>query len=149
MLWLFGYEWWLKDIGYIDRWLTGHVSEHAVAVLNMMGYSASTTWESIWQAIQINQHPVVYIAHSCNGLVLYALFIGFIVSFSGKWKHKFLFILPGVVGIYLLNLFRVVCLSLIQVHFPVWLDISHKYVFTIIVYGFYYVALVAMGKPFF
>jgi exosortase/archaeosortase family protein len=68
-------------------------------------------------------------------LALFALFSGFIISFPANWKEKLWFIPLGLLIIYISNLFRIVLLVLIKIHFPGSLNFNHKYTFTVLVYG--------------
>lgn len=135
LLWIFGYELWLKGDGRVDEWLTSMAAEHSAAVFSFLGLGISHQLTSYGEAMVVDNQPLLYIAHSCNGLVLYAMFAGFILIFSGKWLTKVLYIAASLVGIYCLNILRILFLCLIQLNHPEYLDISHKYIFTIIVYG--------------
>ncbi|MCG8476247.1 MAG: exosortase family protein XrtF [Cytophagales bacterium] len=134
-LWFMVYESWLKNEGTVDDWLTETVTVHSVWVLSQMGYDVSVGQSSVWTSILCDGFVLLNIADSCNGLVLYALFVGFFIAFPGRWKPKLWFSLAGSVVIYLLNVARIVALSFIQMYHPEYLDISHKYVFTLVVYG--------------
>ena len=75
------------------------------------------------------------IGRGCNGLVLYALFTGFIISFPGKILSKFTFIPFGILIIYLTNIIRICLLTYIRLNYSFSFDFNHKYTFTFIVYG--------------
>ncbi|OFX70885.1 MAG: hypothetical protein A2X12_06395 [Bacteroidetes bacterium GWE2_29_8] len=78
----------------------------------------------------------VEIANNCLGLSLMYIYSMFIAVFPIKAiKLKIIYILIGIVIIDLLNLIRVVALSLISRHAPQYLDINHYYVFNIITYS--------------
>ena len=135
LLWIFGYELWLKGDGRVDEWLTSLAAQHSAAVFSFLGMDITHKLTSYGEAMMVDNRALLYIAHSCNGLVLYAMFAGFILIFSGKWLPKALFIAGGLVAIYCLNILRILLLCVIQLNHPEYLDISHKYIFTIIVYG--------------
>lgn len=135
LLWIFGYELWLKGDGRVDEWLTSLAAEHSAAVFTFLGFDITHKLTSYGEAMMVDNKALLYIAHSCNGLVLYAMFVGFIMIFSGKWLAKILYIAGGLVAIYVLNILRIILLCIIQLNHPEYLDISHKYIFTIIVYG--------------
>lgn len=135
LLWIFGYELWLKGEGTLDNWLTSLAAKHSSALFSLFGYEISHRMTNYGEAMVMGEETLLYVAHSCNGLVLYALFAGFILIFSGRWLHKLVYISAGLVLIYCLNILRIISLSLIQINHPDYLDVSHKYIFTIIVYG--------------
>lgn len=135
LLWIFGYELWLKGEGTLDNWLTSLAASHSSALFSLFGYDISHRMTSYGEAMVIGEKTLLYIAHSCNGLILYAMFAGFILIFSGKWYHKLWYIGAGLALIYSVNILRIIGLSLIQLSYPAYLDVSHKYIFTIVVYS--------------
>jgi exosortase family protein XrtF len=135
LLWIFGYELWLKGEGTVDNWLTSLAAAHSSTVFAWLGIPIENRLTSYGEAMVVGGKPLLYIAHSCNGLVLYAMFAGFVLLFGKQWAKKLTFIVGGLLLIYAMNIARIVLLCLIQLHYPSWLDISHKYIFTIIIYG--------------
>ena len=79
---------------------------------------------------------VLEIADACNGLELLMLYVGFIICFPSSLSRKLEFIFTGIVLICILNLLRCSFLTLICLHYPQYLDISHHFLFTFVVYGF-------------
>ncbi|WP_017729785.1 exosortase X [Nafulsella turpanensis] len=135
LLWIFGYELWLKGEGTVDNWLTSLAAAHSSVVFSWMDIPIVNQLTSYGEAMVVAGNPLLYIAHSCNGLVLYAMFAGFILLFGKQWGKKLAFIGGGLLLIYAMNIARIVLLCLIQLHYPNWLDISHKYIFTILIYA--------------
>jgi exosortase family protein XrtF len=76
------------------------------------------------------------VADACNGLELLVLYAGFIIAFPARLKRKFGFIAAGWLLIYLLNVLRCAVLVEIFLHYNAYLDFSHHFLFTFIVYGF-------------
>jgi exosortase family protein XrtF len=72
----------------------------------------------------------------CNGLELLVLYAGFIVAFPARARRKWGFIASGFLLIFLLNILRCALLVEIYLHYNAYLDFSHHFVFTFIVYGF-------------
>lgn len=136
LLWLIAYEGFIKDWGVIDDWLTEMVADHGIKLLSFFtdGYTYQKT--TYGDMVFYNGNRILSIAHSCNGLVVYALFLGFMLSFSTPIKPKVVISLIGVLGIYFLNISRVAALCAIQVNAHEFLDFSHKYLFTLIIYSF-------------
>lgn len=79
---------------------------------------------------------VLGIYQACNGLELMVLYAGFIVCFSGGWKRKFIFIVSGIIGLYLINVLRCAFLGFIGLEHPKHFEIAHKYIFNLVVYAF-------------
>ncbi len=77
----------------------------------------------------------ICIGDGCSGLELFILFFGFILLMRGRIKDKLWFIPAGVLAILILNIIRIIALSLIFYHTPEYLIFNHKYTFVIIVYG--------------
>lgn len=78
----------------------------------------------------------VTIGAPCDGLVLYALFVCFIVAYPGPWRHKAWFLPLGVFFTFLFNTWRIIALALIVSCREDWLSFNHDYTFTILVYAF-------------
>ncbi len=137
LLWKFIYALILKENGATDQFVTKYVALFSLRILNEIGYPMTS---------QINEIGMYYfymygkcqlqIAHSCNGLILFVLYVAFLVSFKGDWLLKILVSIVGCLGIYLINVGRVVALMLIHVHYPQYLNFSHHWLFSALVYGF-------------
>lgn len=126
--WFVLYDFWLNSF---DNWLTLRVVNTTVYLLNLIGYNASARGIMI----QIDGLDTVFVYHACNGMVLMALFIGFIIAFPGPFLKKFIYIPFGILIINLLNVLRVAALALNAHYFHHTLSFNHKYTFTLIVYA--------------
>lgn len=91
---------------------------------------------TVTRAMQIyrNGEKTLKVADPCNGLELMVLYAGFIICFPGVLRRKAGFLLAGWVLILLLNILRCLLLVLIFVYYRKYLDFSHHFVFTFIVY---------------
>ena len=76
----------------------------------------------------------LYIADSCAGVPLMALFSGFILAYPGQTIRKLIYIPIGLAIIHLINIIRIVGLAIVTLYAPEMLDFNHHYTFTIIVY---------------
>lgn len=76
------------------------------------------------------------IADACNGLEVLALYAGLILCLPASPKRKLAYILVGMVGIEVLNVIRCAGLVLVYLHDPEYLNFSHHYLFTLVVYAF-------------
>lgn len=80
-------------------------------------------------------HGAICVGSGCSGLELFLLFFGFIFLMKGRIKDKLWFVPAGFLLILVLNIMRIIGLSMIYYHNPQYLDFNHKYTFVIIVYG--------------
>jgi exosortase family protein XrtF len=107
-------------------------------ILQIVGYSAKV-WHYVnncMSLMDINNSGIVCIGTGCSGVELFLIFAVFILLFKGR-SNNFLWFIPfGILLIAILNIFRIIALSLIVLYAPDYLDFNHKYTFTIIVYGF-------------
>lgn len=78
---------------------------------------------------------VLGIFRACNGLELMILYAGFILCFTGSYKRKMLYIVGGILGLYVLNVFRCMVLGFVVLEHHKHFDIAHKYFFNTIVYA--------------
>jgi exosortase family protein XrtF len=75
------------------------------------------------------------IIEGCNALSVIILFIAFVIAFTGKFKQTLLFILFGSLLIHVLNIARIVLLSIALFHFPQYEHILHEIIFPLVIYG--------------
>lgn len=109
--------------------------------LESLGFEVETSYRNendhvnrISGIIYIDSTPAVLVADPCNGLELFALFIGFFLCFPGSWISKTIFIIFGVTFLFLLNILREIMLALNYHYFQSSFDFNHKYTFAIFVY---------------
>jgi exosortase/archaeosortase family protein len=95
------------------------------------------TWvEEPVMHINLYRQRVLSISDVCNGLEVMVLYAGLIFCLPATFKRKIGFILCGVVLIEVLNVIRCVALAEIFLKHPEYLDFSHHYLFTFLVYAF-------------
>jgi len=139
LAWFFGYEQWLAHDGRLDTVLCTQIAAASVWVLRMIGFSANVDYslpKHILNLVVLNGSPAVVVGPPCNGLVLYALFAGFVVAFPGPFWRKAWYIPAGIVIIWVLNVLRVMALALNHEYARESMDFNHHYTFTFVVYGF-------------
>ncbi|RZK45271.1 MAG: hypothetical protein EOO61_00510 [Hymenobacter sp.] len=135
LLWFFGYERCIALDGRLDAALTHNIASTTAELLRLLGFEATTSAMRP-NMLVLNHHPSVIVGTYCDGMVLYALFSGFIIAFPGSSTHKFWFVPLGVVLIYGINVLRVAALSLNHHYSQRTIEFNHHYTFTFIVYGF-------------
>ncbi|GAB3581037.1 exosortase X [Hymenobacter daeguensis] len=134
LVWFFGYEQWLAPDGRLDAALCIQISRTSMALLKVFGFDASLD-KAYASVLLMNGQPAVIVGPPCNGLVLYALFGGFVLAFPGPWRRKLWFIPAGIALIWVLNVLRVAALALNQEYAHQSVDFNHHYTFTFIVYS--------------
>ncbi|SFD12118.1 exosortase family protein XrtF [Algibacter pectinivorans] len=85
--------------------------------------------------VLLNGKYVARIIEGCNGFSVIILFIAFIVAFSGKLKTTLFYILSGSVLVYIVNVLRIVVLTIGLYYYPEYEDVLHTVVFPGIIYG--------------
>ncbi|MBS1652596.1 MAG: exosortase family protein XrtF [Bacteroidetes bacterium] len=131
------YQFVLKRYTNYDQNFIAHIINVSDYLLKAIGYKTfKTLQENDYQVIGIDGSNGVWIGSNCNAIKLFALFSVFIIAFPGKQKQKYWFILLGILSIHILNIIRVVALTIIAYYSPYSLDFNHTYTFTFIVYLF-------------
>jgi exosortase family protein XrtF len=75
------------------------------------------------------------IVEGCNSLSIIILFLTFIIAFSGNLKDTIIFGLIGSIVIYIVNIFRILILSLLMYKYPEYQYFLHSLLFPTIIYG--------------
>lgn len=122
---------------FYPDYFTNLVAVQTQNLLSGFGYSVAVlphTTEPSMKVI-LNGDYVARIIEGCNGLSVIILFLSFIVAFSGKLKTTLFYILSGSVLIYVVNLLRIVILTMGLYHYPKYEDVLHTVVFPSIIYG--------------
>ena len=134
LLWFFVYEQWLALDGRLDTALCANIARASARALQTAGFDAAVAPHNVYLLL-MSGHPSVIVGIPCNGLVLYALFAGFVLAFPGPWRRKLWFIPAGMALIWALNVVRVAALALNQHYAHQSVDFNHHYTFTFVVYG--------------
>lgn len=139
LVWYFLYELWLHSETNVDLLVIKNLEDLSSRLLNLLGYSLipDSDVEDI-RTIGIDGTGGLWIGDPCNGLTLFALFVGFVIAYPGSWKHRLWFIPTGLLLIHVLNVLRISALAIILYEYQDFavLDFNHTYTFTIIVYSF-------------
>ena len=131
--WFALYEWWIHPMEWVDKAVIDNTLNMSQKLLEGMGYVVQ---KNSGRMLSIQGTPGLFMGDSCNGISLFALFSIFIIAFPGKIISKFIFIPAGILAIHLLNVFRVVVLSVIETYSYSWTEFNHTYTFTILIYSF-------------
>ena len=132
----------------LDKPLTNLVSTQAVYLLNKINHTVefnarpSVSYHEIdglthfteTNLVLLNNHVVVIILDSCNGLELLVLYVGFIIAMPAVWYRKFFFSIVGMLVIHFMNVLRCVGLAELAINWVNAFDIAHHYIFKVVVY---------------
>ena len=156
VFWFVAYTCILKPSAGLDNWLTKITAQATTAGLNRFYNNGFVTEPMVseiegikgvvTQYISLQNKFAVYIVPRCNGLELFAAYIGFLVCVPGTIKKKFAFVIFGVVLIYLVNVLRCCILAWLNLNKPEWSEFAHHYAFTTIVYVFIFMLWVLFMK---
>ena len=137
LVWVVLYNHWIGPDKRVDFWLSGIEANEVLALLNFFGYPIEQQIEYGYKHVfYLNEHRLIALATSCNGLALFPLFSCFIFATHGHWKRKWVYVIIGCILIYHVNIVRVIGLLLVKIYSPESLDFNHKYTFTVLVYSF-------------
>ncbi|MFZ4784648.1 MAG: exosortase X [Flavobacteriales bacterium] len=135
--WHFAYSGYLQSETKIDDLVIDNLVVSGEKILHTLGYL--TTDYSIDGQFRshfgVEGTSGVTIGAPCDGIVLFALFTVFMISYPGPIKHKLWFTPLGLLIIHVLNIARVTGLALIVYYNEGWLAFNHDYTFTIFVYA--------------
>ena len=133
ILWYCIYNLWLHPQQKIDLWVIDFTISISKWLLEKLGYVVFSGGDRL---IGIDGTGGLWIGDNCNGIALFALFTGFIIAYTGKFKHKIIYIISGIIGIELLNIIRVMVLAILDTFSRTWTEFNHTYTFTFIIYAF-------------
>ena len=122
---------------YYPDYVTNLAAKQSELLLHTLGYDASIEAHPDEPSIKliINKKYVARVIEGCNSISIIILFISFIIAFAGRLKPTIIYLLAGSVLIYVVNLFRIVILSIGLFHYPWRREILHTIIFPLIIYG--------------
>lgn len=149
-----GYSFYLKASasgGYFPDYFTNLVARQSAAILEAFGYG-TVLFENIARHgvfLTIKDNYTVNIVEGCNSISVIILFVSFIIAFAEGFKKTFLFLLVGMVLIYIVNLIRISLLVVALYKYPEYQEVLHSVLFPAVIYGmvfFLWIAWVRMLK---
>ena len=128
IFWFLIYDNWLQPNRTIDTWVIVSIIDHVGLVLQLFGFESgsSSYYGPEIRTIGIVGSSEVWIGDSCNGIKLFALFTGFVLAYPGSIIKKLWYIPFGIITIHILNVLRVVALTIIVKYYPEALDFNHR-----------------------
>lgn len=122
---------------FYPDYVTHLVALQSESLLNAFGYNTQVLPHPDEPSMKLilNGNYIGRIIEGCNSISVIILFLSFIVAFSSKLKTTFFYILSGSVLIYIVNLLRIVILTIGLYYYPEYSDVLHTVVFPAIIYG--------------
>ena len=132
----------------IDNWLVKNIGSQTVFVLNNVNPKdvyrsivknedfaiAGRNYFRVHALISKNFKNIISISYNCDALELMVLYVSFLFCFPSRFIKKLYYIALGLPLIHLLNVGRCIGLVVIADRAPRWLDFTHHYLFTAIIY---------------
>jgi len=141
VIWFLCYDLFLHPNSRIDYWLIDNLTSSTAWFLRKLGFTLMVMPSGVdtMGVVGIDGSHGVLIGYPCNGLELFALFVGFMLAYPGSTRKKVWYIPLGLITIHLLNITRVIGLALLSYYAPQYMEFNHTYTFTLIVYGYVFV----------
>ncbi|WP_159800143.1 exosortase family protein XrtF [Flavobacterium sp. MK4S-17] len=130
--------------------ITTIVTKQARDVLLWTGHDASIephTSEASYRLL-LDGDSKVRIVEGCNAISVMILFTAFIIAFSSALKRTLLYIISGIIILYVLNIIRIALLVLGFNYYPEQKELLHDIVFPLFIYGVVFVLWVAWVMKF-
>ena len=128
--------------------ITKTAAKHVEKTANLLGYDAYVEQnnDELSMKFILNGQYVSRIIEGCNSFSIIILFLAFIIAFSGPLKATILFGLFGSVLIYIVNILRIIVLSILYHRFPEYQDVLHDLLFPAIIYGLTFILWITWVK---
>lgn len=139
-LWFFLYSLVLRPPRILDRPLTNFITSVVTKSINITEGDDNIRWKEDFENGGRNYllkggQKIFGIYDVCNGIDLMFIFIGIIVLLPSTIKRKLVFSLAGIVAIIIANIIRVYALYFIYFYYRPAFEISHHYIFTLLIYA--------------
>lgn len=134
LLWAIGVAYGLGSTSALDAALCRQLAASSAGSLRALGWPASVAPNNHYLLLLSGQ-PTVVVGAPCDGLVLYVLLAGFVLAYPGPAVRRLWFIPLGILGLWLLNVGRIVALALNHRYSPETFDFDHHYAFSAVAYA--------------
>ena len=126
---------------FYPDYITNLVARQSNFLLNSMNYHASLRIPEFGPGmlLTLNKEFSVRIIEGCNAISIMILFFSFVIAFAEGFKKTFLFLLNGIMLIYIVNVARIVLLAIILYKYPEYEKLLHGVVFPGIIYGLVFI----------
>ncbi|GAA5092959.1 exosortase family protein XrtF [Chryseobacterium ginsengisoli] len=112
------------------------IAEQVRHIQNSIGYPTQlyndVKGEQVYFYVK-NEYPTRMV-EGCNAVSVMILFVAFVFAFY-KGKKTFVFVLIGLVLLYIMNVLRIVGLNLVVLDYKEYSKMTHDYIFPAVIYG--------------
>jgi len=140
--WLLLYHLILKPIDIPDRQFTFLAQYCTAQVLSLFYDNVQLAAPHIF----IGGRDIVIITNPCNGLELFALYLGFLLCIPASKKRFWAFAIVGTAVIFAINILRCTGLAVMSYNHSTLTDFAHHYAFKLIVYAVAFYGWVLYSK---
>lgn len=130
LLWYMLYHLWILPDGRLDLYLSRNIVAVTSAMLQAVGYDVF----AFDRIVAIGYANGLEIIDGCNGIETFGLFVGFVIAYPGNPLKRLIFIPSGILILYLVNVFRIFFLAIIQYHWYPLFHVVHDFTFNLIFY---------------
>ena len=126
-----------SQVFYPD-YITHQVAVQTAAIVDFLGYGvqiAPYPGEASVKVV-VNGQFLIRVVEGCNGMSVIILFCAFVLSFFNGWPRTLLFLLMGILSIYIINVLRIAALALAVYKYPRYVLFLHEIAFPAVIYGF-------------
>lgn len=115
-----------------ENWQRENIAKLLWRILSFLGVEVKLNGDTITFPT-----GAIKIVYECTGGFAFFIFSSAVLAYPASWKIKLLGQVFGFVTIFVLNMFRLIFISLILLKLPVFFDFVHKYLwqasFTVVV----------------
>ncbi len=126
---------------YSVRWypdpVTSLVADQVSWCLNTLGRSSTVSNTAGLPSVNlyVDNVAVYRVIEGCNAVSVMILFASFVFAFAQAWKKTVLYVLLGLLLIYLINVLRLIILAIVYAYFKEYATFSHDILFPGVIYG--------------
>ncbi len=128
--------------------ITKQVARNVQTVSTLLGYDTKIEQHDKELSIKyfLNDQYTARIVEGCNSISIIILFLTFIIAFSGSLKATFFYGVFGIALIYVVNILRIVAMTVLYQKYPQYEKILHDLLFPAVIYGLVFVLWVTWVK---
>jgi len=117
-----------------DRVLTNITGIVTADIVSLFYHHVDTILNLKKVILLIDGAKIIGIADPCNALEIFVLYIAFLFCYPASYKLRLTFTAIGIPVIFVANIVRCCLLVWLNISHKGWVDISHHYIFTTVVY---------------
>jgi len=112
-------------------------SDVASKIFNLIGYKSESihAGKENYMRLAVDGKFASIVNEGCNAVSVLIIYISFIFAFYTKFKQVLIYLAASLIGLIIMNVFRIVFLTYIYRFLPEYSKIGHDYLFPAIIYG--------------